>query len=176
MALDKSILKSGILDLSGGPNYPQDTTEAAQRWASMYSTYAATAVAPAGPTATPVPASLEAAEALLAGNLKVAFEFGNAASAAQAMALAFDAFWMAPPVAFLPAPPALLGAVTASTGAPVLQTLLASLTPYEPDGTTPVSVDGVATKVSDALDTFTKLVIVTSPLPPPAPPIIGPIS
>ena len=105
MPLNKSSLAAQLKDLfEGKPAYPADVSEAGRRWASVYRSYAAQALA--GPTA-PVAAMLSAAEPVLAAALANGFTAaatGGPAALSSAMGSAFAAFWL--PVKFAPSPPA----------------------------------------------------------------------
>jgi hypothetical protein len=121
MALKSAALASALEDLfEGAEGYPASEADAGKRWAEVYRSYAANAVA--GTTA-PVSVALGGAEETLAGTLAGGFTAakaagpGGVAALAAVMDAAFVAFWLAPPVAFaIPptGPPTMTGVVSAS--------------------------------------------------------------
>lgn len=158
-----------------GTSPPASRTVAGQRLADAYKTYAATAQAPAGPAAVPATTTLQTATTTLAGALAAAFGNTTADASASAMTAAYKNFWTDPLMSFNAAPPAAIGAVTTCTGDTDLYSTLKGMKPYQEDGKTPVTADEAATKIADALDTLTKTVTVSSPVPGGSP-IVGLIS
>lgn len=154
MSLDPATLSSGILAMLGEGNFPADAADAGQRWADAYATYAADARSPI----VGHPTGLAAHEPALASALTVALQARDASAFASAMDSGLTAFWLAPPVTFSGSPP---GTVTAVGGtgtlAPVLLAVFAANIAGEVSN--PASADAIA----EAIDEFTRTVIVTHP-------------
>jgi hypothetical protein len=175
LALDGAALADGLKDLfEGTGGHPGSDAEAGRRWAGIYRAYANDATA--GATA-PLAASLQGAEATLAGALAAAFTAARTTVAAVAtltplVDAAFVGFWLTPPVAFVtpppPAAPAVVGAVTVAPPgvlSPGLADILAG--PGANDTTTAQQ----ATSIATLLDGWTRTVLVVNTPPgPTAPP------
>ncbi len=161
MSLTASDLADGLtIDPQG------DYSVAAQLYADAYAAYAADARSPM----TGFPLNLTAPTATLQSALAAAFSAGFDANAtAEAMDAAFTAFWLSPPVAFTGSPP---GTVTAVTGAGTLAPAL--LAAWQANTSGDASTADSATQIADAIDAFTRTVIVTHPVVPT--PVVGPIT
>lgn len=185
MPLNKDLLSNGFKDLFEGTDpsqpgkkvFPPDTVEAGKKWAAIYKKYAEGAQAG---TTTPLPPSLTAAQATLAGALASGFSAAKAApppaaiaGLAAAMDLAFVAFWLTPPVAFAapppPAPPTMAGVVTLAPPGVLTAALIGLFTSGAADKKTAAQqADAIAT----LLDSWTKTVmVVNTPITPPGPPL-----
>ena len=176
MPLNVADLADSLNDLFDGTGgYPASDDEAGQRWAKIYRTYAAAALA--GPTA-PLDASLEAAEGKLAGALSAAFKAANEAGVAGVVTLtplvvtALAAFWLQPPVAFVtpspPAPSTIAGVVTVAVPGVLPAGLAGVLAAGTAEGAT---TSGQAQATAATLDSWTRTVlVVNTPLIPPGPP------
>ena len=176
MPLSSASLASALEDLfAGAGGHPVSETEAGERWAKAYRSYAAKALA--GTTA-PLNASLTAAEPILAGTLAGGFTTAKAAGAGGVAALAavmdgaFVAFWLAPPVAFaIPAtgPPAMTGIVSLAPPG-VLASALSAL--FLAGVAQQASAAQQAQALAAALDAWTRTVLViNTPVTPPGPPL-----
>jgi hypothetical protein len=146
---------------SGTPSYPADHGEAARGFAAAYAAYAAGALA--APT-VPVSLSLEAAEPTLAQSIESAFRSAASAGDVNALAAALDtafvAFWLSPPVQFLPpGPPVVTGLVTLAPPS-VLTPLLSAL--LGAGVTSRASAGSQANSLASVLDGWTRTVIVTN--------------
>lgn len=150
MPLNNASLKTAIQDMA--TNYPATAAAGAAALSSAYATYAQGALSCGG--GAPVPASITAAQATLTTALTAAFGNTVAASTAAAMASAFTAFWLTPPVAFVGAPP---GAVIAVGGTAALQAALISQ--WAANIASGASASDAAQGMADALDIFTKTVV-----------------
>jgi len=159
MALVKATLKAAMELIFNGTADTSTTAKAAEAWAAAYKNYAATATDCAA--GTPNPASLTAAETTLKTALQAAFDAGVAggtsAASAAALAAAYTAFWFAPPIAFLPS----AGIVTVVGGTAILQAaLIAFWAANSADGQAPAAAT-VGDDHANALDAFTKTVVVS---------------
>lgn len=177
MPLNGSSLSNALSGLfQGKPSYPEKPTDAGQKWANAYRTYAANALA--GTTA-PLSTLLTAAEGTLAKALAGAFTAaqqagsGGLAVLTPLMDVAFVAFWMTPPVIFAaPAPPApatMAGVV--SVAAPGV--LTAGLAGAFAAGVVPgVTAPQQAQAIATVLDAWTRTVmVINTPITPPGPPL-----
>lgn len=149
MPLDPSTLASGLSDVFEGSD---DMVAAAQSWAGAYADYAQVAMAG---VAAPVFTGLE--EATLAAGLAAAFAGGVASlgtTTLPAMELAFQGFWMVPPVVF--------GAGTVTLAPPGLAAALAAV--FAGGALVPTSA-AMAAAVAAVLHAWTMTVAVTLPGP-----------
>ena len=155
MALNPVTLKNELLArVLATP--PATSQGCAQGWADAYRIYAGAAQS-CGVPGIPLGAALDAARDLLEASLVPIFTGGtDPASTASGLAVAFQAFWLAPPIPFAGVTP---GVVTAVAGTAALQAgLLASWVP-SPD---PWPTAGqAATTIATLLNTFTHTVVVT---------------
>ena len=171
MPLVKAQLANAFTDLFQGSAFPENETEAGQKWAEIYRSYAENALAA---TTTPVAPSLMLAEGILATVLAGAFTSAKAAPAASAVAAlsatldtAFVSFWMAPPVAFVAGP--ITGVVSLAPPG-VLSSLLSAL--FIAGANQDKSASDQANDLSTALDTWTRTVMVINTTPVgPQPPV-----
>ncbi|TAK02329.1 MAG: hypothetical protein EPO39_13480 [Candidatus Manganitrophaceae bacterium] len=184
MPLNKSPLSGSLKDLFEGKDpaqpgqtvFPPNPTEAGKKWAEAYKKYAEGAQAGA---TQPLAPSLTAAQATLAGALASGFSAAKAApppaaiaGLAAAMDLAFVAFWMTPPVAFAPpppAPPTMAGVVSLAPPGVLTASLISLFTSGTADKKTAAQqADSIAT----LLDSWTKTVmVINTPVTPPGPPL-----
>lgn len=155
MALNSASLKSALQSIY--TSFPATRQNAADQWASAYSSYASGAQSCSG-----TPVSLAAAEALLSSSLNSAFGSGTAVATAVAMSTALTTFWLAPPIVFAGPTP---GAVSLVGGTAVLQAGLLSL--WSNNVANGVSASQAAQDHADLFDIFTKTVLVVHV--PPAP-------
>ena len=159
---------------SGNPGYPADADAAASAIAAAYKGYAANALA--GVT-TPLSPSLAGAQTTLETSLASAFRSaqaaGNAGLSALAAALdaAFVAFWLTPPVAF--AAPPIAGVVTTALPGQ-MQSLFTAL--FQNGVASQASAASQASSLASVLDTWTRTVVVTNTPPPPATPVLAPLT
>lgn len=146
MALVKTIISNGIKAMVD--TNPSTTAAAAAQIAALYNAYALTALAGVLP-----PALLPAGLATLTGSLTAIFTATQPSGVPMATVYGTGctAFWLAPPVIFAP------GVVTAVAGTAALIAQLTMLF------STPNDKDAYANGLADALDTFTKTVVVTIP-------------
>ena len=161
MALSPSTLSSGIQAITAA--FPADAAAAGSAWADAYAAYAASAQSPMGG----IPVTLVAAKATLATALAGAFSGVVPATTAAAMATAFVAFWLTPPVVFVGTPP---GAVTVAIPGALAAALVAA---WAANTAGKLSVSDSADSIATAIDAWTRTVIVTHPTPVP---IVGPIT
>lgn len=184
MPLNKDLLSNGFKDLFEGKDpsqpgkkvFPPDETEAGKKWAGIYKQYAEGAQAG---TTQPLAPLLLAAQNTLAGALAAGFTAAKAAPPPEAVAglaaaidLAFVAFWMAPPIAFAPpppAPPTMAGVVSLAPPGVLTASLISLFTSGAADKKTAVQqADAMAT----LLDSWTKTVmVINTPVTPPGPPL-----
>lgn len=156
MALDKGPLKTALeASLS---SYPSTAAAAAAAWAAAYETYAQGGRSCQGAG----PGSLAAAKATLEAALTAAFQDGTAAGASSAMAAAFTAFWLTPPVTFAGSTP---GVVTAVTGTAAFSAALSAR--FTANAANPnLTFSDAAQGFADDLDlVLTKTVVVTHSAP-----------
>jgi hypothetical protein len=149
MPLNPATLASGLSSVFAGSS---DVAAAGSAWAGAYRDYAAVAMAG---VAAPIFTGLE--EGVLAGALAAAFTAGVASLGTTTltdMELAFQAFWMVPPVVFG------AGAVTAAP--PGLAAALAAV--FATGALAPTSAV-VAAAVAAAIDTWTRMITVQLPGP-----------
>lgn len=149
MPLDPTTLTSGLLGVFAGSS---DMADAAASWASGYADYAAVATANGV-----IPAFTGLEEGVLAGALAAAFAGGVASlgtTTLSAMELAFQAFWMVPPVLF--------GAGVVTLAPPGLSSLLAAVFAT---GVAAATSAEVAANVAAAIHAWTLTVTVTFPGP-----------
>ena len=162
MALVSASLQAAFLRFSTTQK-PGSPTEAANNIASAYEQYALTATAGPGMLVSPGPA-----RAAMAQPLAAAFSMspGVPATVAAAYAAMLTSFWGAAtfvgPGPGIAAPPIGVGVLI-----PLVTTILLN---------TNNTAASYAQQMATALDTCTKTVLVTYTLPPPAPPIIAPVS
>ena len=145
MALLVQTLADGLASVFAASS---DFAEAASSWADAYSTYAQAATAG---VAIPVFTGLE--EGLLASNLAAAFAAGVASEGSTtlaAMEVAFQAYWLVPPVVF--------GAGVVTVAPPGLAALLTAAIPALLVATTSAMAAGI---FATAIDAWTHTVIVT---------------
>jgi hypothetical protein len=156
VAFDKAPLKTGIeasLETRG------TAAQGAQAWADAYGTYAAGGMSCQAVSAQP--AAITAAKAALVSALTSSFGSGSASGAAGGMSSAFEAFWLAMvPGSFVGATP---GGVTGVGGTSALSSALSSAFNQNKDESSSTSV--AAQRFADALDIFSKTVIVTHAAP-----------
>ena len=156
MALDKSKLKEGFLNLFGtgsSPAFPASADEAGQKWAEIISDYSSDG------TASGIPVSVSpAAQSTLALALTAAFSTvpGTPSTVAQNMTTALTPFWATVTVSGAVPPTGL------ATGGPALLAGLTAIFSFV-GGT----ADSKAEEISNALDTYTKLVQYSFAGPPP---------
>jgi hypothetical protein len=177
MPLNGSSLSDALSNLfQGQPPYPATATEAGNKWANAYRTYAANALAA---TTAPSSALLIAAESKLANSLAGAFTAaqqagpGGIAVLTPLMDVAFVAFWMTPPVVFAapppPAPATMAGVVSVAVPG-VLTTGLAGV--FVAGAAPGVTVTQQAQAIATVLDTWTRtVVVINTPITPPGPPL-----
>jgi hypothetical protein len=147
VALDPTSLATSLGSTFVGVS---DFVSAGRGWAAAYKSYAQ--AAQAGVT---VPTFTGLEEGVLASGLAAAFAAGIAdpAGTPQRMEVAFQAFWMVPPVVF--------GAGVTTLAPPGLSALIAATYPLNVVS----SATGAATNIALALDAWTRLVTVTLPGP-----------
>lgn len=153
-------LKSSLVRL--GTNRPPSYVDAAKRFAQAYDSYAKGAMATA--TGIPfTPTGAESSKFLSAILPAFSNQKGNPAAMASAFSTAIVAYWTG---TFFGT-----GVVTPPVGAAVLQTALLGvfLNNQNP-------LDAAMQQIASALDACTRTTIVTFVYPPPAPPIVSPIS
>jgi hypothetical protein len=164
MPLNSRGLGDDLAALFEGRNgYPASTAEAGKAWAAIYRGYAAEAHAG---TAAPLAPGLAAAETALAGALETIFtdaQGGAAGTIASDLDAAYVAFWLTPPVQFATA--TVTGAVTVAPPG-VLGPAFATV--FAAGAAQSKSAADQAKALADALDTWTRTVIVaiTPPVPP----------
>lgn len=163
MALVSAQLQAAFLRFSTTQK-PGSASEAANNIASAYEQYALTGMAGAFPLVSPGPG-----RAAMAGPLIAAFSMspGVPATVAAAYAAMLTSFWGAaqfvgPSGPGIAAPPVGVGVLI-----PLVTTILLN---------TNNTAASYASQMATALDTCTKTVLVTFVLPPPAPPLILPVS
>lgn len=166
MSLDSTILKQSFLDLA--QNYPKNIYESAVRRATDYATYALGARTISGNP----PVSLAAANATLCGALVPCFTgFGrDPYTVARRIALAYETFWLLPPVVTAGSFP---GSVTAVLGTEALASALVSI--WNINVSSRADSETAAERLASVFDKFTKTVVVTE-VPGVGPPIVGNIS
>jgi hypothetical protein len=142
---------------------PAATAQAASQWASAYVSYASTALSTAGS----LPVTAAANQPTLVSAFAAALSSQTAAGAGALMAQGVVAFW----TAMVWAGPTTVG-TTIFPGNPALAGALSDIF----DDTSDKSEGDKARSLADAFDAGAKLVIVNDVLPPPAPPVVGPIS
>lgn len=163
--LNVNTLKDQLLTMTH--DYPGTPQEAGQRFAAAYKEYAKTAQSVG--QGNPVLSALLAAEQVLSTALGSLFASSkDAGTSGSGVASALTAFWQTPPMSFTSIPPPLPGAVTGVTGGAALISALSSMGAVNDEN---IAIEKVAT----AIDTFTKTVMVTHPVPS-APPIVGPLT
>lgn len=164
MALNPTTLQNSLANLFGPNGRPRSPIDAAQQWAQAYAGYASAAMTANG--GTPV----GQVPALFMSPLLGAFTGRDPVTTAQAFGQALLAFWT--PVAWVGPPNG--GLTTVVPGAlslpATLLALMASLTMSR------ANVDQAAQQWAQALHAATILTVVTYILPPPAPPLIAPIT
>lgn len=141
MSLDSAALKKSLQDFLTSP--PKSLDDAAMAWTNAYASYAQNAMA-----ADAAPAITNTA--ILQGAMLSAMQSNQFL---QQLPVALSAFWMTPPVIF--SSPAFAGPVTATPGVGILGTTLSSIAGANLGG----SSDPMG-PIADALDAFTKTVIV----------------
>lgn len=167
MPLVAASLQSALLPIFSPGAQPRTPDEAAQRWASAIGSYAGAATSPTGGVATNVSASVPG----LQGALASAFSNNRATAAqtAQLVGQALVAFWT--PVLFAGA--AVGTVLSAAAAGPACQAALlaawAGLTQSR------AQASDAAQQIAAAIDAACHLVIVLDTLPPPAPPVVGPL-
>lgn len=186
MPLNKSSLSDRLKNIFEGKDpatpgqtiFPPNPTEAGKKWAEAYKKYAEGAQAG---TTKPLAPSLTAAQSTLAGALAAGFSAAKAApppaaiaGLAAAMDLAFVAFWLTPPIAFVtpppPASPTMAGVVTLAPPG-VLTGLLIGM--FTTGMLQKKSAADQADALATLLDTWTKTVmVVNTPVTPPGPPLL----
>lgn len=173
MPLQSSGLADALTAMFSEDGFPSSPTEAGDTWAQAYKDYAGGATA--GPT-SPLMPSLATAGLTLATALGGAFTAAKAsgpASLAPTMAAAFAAFWLAPPIVFTATPPVIAGVVSVA----VPGALPAGITDAIAAGVDGGDAAAQGQAFADALDTFTKTVMVlNTPITPPGPPSPSPLS
>jgi len=160
LSLSSSKLSTQLQGMAPAPTFPPS----GDAWAQAYKTYGLDAKT----TLFAGPPAVTAATATLSTALAAAFAAGVVlASTAAAMATAFTAFWLTPPVVFAAGLP---GTVTAVGGTAALQAGLISTLPANLALTKAQQFDAIAA----LLHTFTLTVVTTTPTIPT--PTVGPIS
>lgn len=147
--LNKTALASDLTTLFTSP--PATRADCASAWTDVYAAYAATAVSCSGGS----PATLVAAKVTLQAALLAAFSGTNAATTSNAMATAFSAFWLLPPVVFTGPTP---GAVIAVAGTALFQSGLLAL--WATNVADAASAVDAASGHADLFDILTKTVVV----------------
>lgn len=147
---------------------PRTAQIAGQRWAQAYLAYAAGAISPTGGAPTNLAAGLPALQAALVGAFTDPRQ--PAAVTAQRIGAAVAALWV--PALFAGA--AVGTVLTSAPAAPAVQGALLAAWPALTAAR--AGIPRCAQQTAAALDLGTRLVIVVDVLPPPAPPVIGPIS
>lgn len=159
MPLVKSILSSALADLF--TNYPSSKSEAGQKWAQAYVSYASAALSPTGGTGVNAMAGLSS----LASAFSSALQQEDPNGTAGAMTTGVQAFWQS--ISWV-------GTATGTTIVPGNFALTSALAAVFSDlGQS--SASDKADKVADAFDGGTKTVMVLDVLPGPVPPVTGPI-
>jgi hypothetical protein len=160
MPLVKSSLSSALADIFA--NYPSSKSEAGQKWAQAYVSYAAAAMSPTGGTGVNAMAGLSSLTSAFTGALQQEDPNGTAS----AMATGVQAFWQS--ISWV-------GAATGSTTVPGNFALTSALAAVFSDlGES--SASDKADKVADAFDGGAKTVMVLDVIPATPPPVLGPIS
>lgn len=163
MPLIVAKLQSDILKLSTSDK-PASGTDAANAIASAYESYASQGIAAGFPLIAPGPGRATMAAALIAAlNTKP----GAPPVVAQGFAAMVTLFWSAAQFVS-PIPPG-IAAPPAGVGA-----LVPAVTGLLSNSANPAEV--YAAQLAAALDACTRTVLVTLPQPPPAPPLIVPVS
>lgn len=159
MPLVKSSLSSALTDLF--TNYPASKSEAGQKWAQAYVSYASAALSPTGGTGVNAMAGLSSLASAFSSALQQEDPNGTAA----AMATGVQAFWQS--ISWV-------GTATGTTIVPGNFALTSALAAVFSDlGQS--SASDKAGKVADAFDGGAKTVMVLDVLPGPVPPVTGPI-
>ena len=163
MALDKSILAT---ELETWMNNPADNlSDSADLFADAYDTYTADALDPTGNTL------LLVNRAGLVDAFKTITNNDTASSSAIKISNGIVLYWTG--ATFTPTPPQTASVVTTPM---VPASISTALTVVFSDISSSTTVSTKATQISDLLDIATKTVVVTVTLPPPTPPVIGPIT
>lgn len=159
MPLVKSSLSSALADLF--TNYPSSRSEAGQKWAQAYVSYASAALSPTGGTGVNAMAGLSS----LASAFSSALQQEDPNGTAGAMATGVQAFWQS--ISWV-------GTATGTTIVPGNFALSSALAAVFSDlGQS--SASDKAGKVADAFDGGAKTVMVLDVLPGPVSPVTGPI-
>ena len=159
MPLVKSSLSSALADLF--TNYPSSRSEAGQKWAQAYVSYASAALSPTGGTGVNAMAGLSS----LASAFSSALQQEDPNGTAGAMATGVQAFWQS--IAWV-------GTASGTTIVPGNFALSSALAAVFSDlGQS--SASDKAGKVADAFDGGAKTVMVLDVLPGPVSPVTGPI-
>lgn len=158
MALDKTVLKDGLLGLFGAgtsPAFPTDLPDAAQKWADLISTYASDGTLLV--VGTDVEVGTLAIDALKGALILGFVQPGTPDTAADAIANGLVSFW------------GLVTCTTATGGGLMLPTALkgALVTIFSPPFTGK-DADTQAGLIADAIDTASHTVVYTITAPPPA--------
>lgn len=161
MPLQKTSLAQQLESLFGAK--PASSAEAASKWASAYVSYAAAALSSAGS----LPVTAMANQSMLVGAFTAAFSSLTSAGAAAAMASGVTMFW----TSMVWAGPTTVG-TTIFPGHPALAGALAAIFA----DTSGQSDADKARALADAFDAGAKMILVNDVLPPPAPPVVGPVS
>lgn len=154
MSLDVAKLRAGVRRIV---RQPGDFASAGRAWAAAYVPYAQTATSCAGGS----PIGLSARQSLLATALAAAFATSTSpVDAANGIANALAAFWLAPPVPFAGATPGLVTVAvpTALAAALASQFFVSMATPPRPP-------DVAADQLAGLLDTWTRTVVVAHGAP-----------
>lgn len=157
MALNVAGLEAALLPIFKNPPFSPNPFDGGRRIADAYADYAAGAVSCSGGS----PTTLAAARPLLELSLGAAFAVypTTPPQTAQALAAAFTAFWLLPPVVFSGPTP---GAVSIAAGTAILQAaflqIWATIPFIRPPSGDPAAVS--AAQHAAALDLFTKTVVV----------------
>ena len=159
MPLVKSSLSSALADVF--TNYPGSKSEAGQKWAQAYVSYASAALSPTGGTGVNAMAGLSS----LASAFTSALQQEDPNGTAGAMATGVQTFWQS--ISWV-------GSATGSTIVPGNFALTSALAAVFSDlGQS--SASDKADKVADAFDGGAKTVMVLDILPGTVPPVTGPI-
>jgi hypothetical protein len=161
MPLLKNTLSQQLETLFEGK--PSSPAQAASDWASAYVSYASSAMSSVGS----LPVTATASQSMLVSAFTAAFSTQTSSGAAAAMAQGVIAFW----TAMVWVGPTSVGA-TVFPGNLALSAQLAQIF----GGTSEQSHKDKAGVLADAFDAGAKLVMVNDVLPPPATPVVGPIS
>jgi len=159
MPLVKSSLASSLADVFA--NYPSSKSEAGQKWAQAYVSYAAAAMSPTGGTGVNAMAGLSSLASAFTGALQQEDPNGTAS----AMATGVQTFWQS--ISWV-------GAATGVTTVPgdfALTSALAAVFSDLGDSSASAKADSVA----DAFDGGAKTVMVLDTIPGPTAPVLGPI-